>query len=118
MFRSSVALVSCCAVFAPSTTARADLPAYVAKSDSSFAWQVKGKADSPLGTVHDLHLVSQVWQGIKWEHDLQVYVPPGVTPTATMLLFNTGGRPSATGAAFGLTLATKVKAPVAFLYGI
>src|SRR5437763_11066476 len=98
MSRSPAVLGSCCALFLAPAVARADLPAYVAKADPAFAWQVKGKADSPLGTVHDLHLVSQVWQGIQWEHDLQVYVPPGVTPTATMLLFNTGGRPSAGGA--------------------
>src|SRR4051794_31688300 len=118
MFRSSVALVSCCAVFAPSTTARADLPAYVAKSDSSFAWQMKGKADSPLGTVYDLHLVSQVWQGIKWEHQLQVYLPKGVSPGASMFLYNQGGKANPGSVAFGMDLARRMGAPVAILYGI
>src|SRR5437899_5093343 len=117
MSRLSAALVSCCAPFLAPAVACADLPAYVAKADPSFAWQVKAKAESPLGTVYDLHLVSQVWQGIKWEHGLQVYVPSGVTPTATLFLFNTGGRPSTENAAFGLTLAAKMKAPAAFLYG-
>jgi PhoPQ-activated pathogenicity-related protein len=118
MSRSSAVLVSCGAVFLVPAVAFADLPAYVAKADPSFVWQMKGKTDSPLGTVYDLHLVSQVWQGIKWEHGLQVYMPPDVTPTEAMFLFNTGGRPSAENAAFGLSLAAKMKAPVAFLYGI
>src|SRR5207253_11419209 len=42
----------------------------------------------------------------------------GVTPTATLFLFNTGGRPNDGNIAFGLTIAAKIKAPVAFLYGI
>src|SRR5436305_14137975 len=105
MSRLSAVLASCCAVFLVPAGARADLPAYVAKADPSFAWQVKGKVHSPLGTVHDLHLVSQVWQGIKWEHGLQGYMPPDVTPTEAMFLFNTGGRPGRENAPFGLALA-------------
>src|SRR5205823_2808378 len=70
------------------------------------------------GTVYDLTLVSQNWQGIIWQHGLQVFIPPGVKPTATMFLWNQGGRPGADNAAFGLTLAAKMKAPVAFLFAI
>jgi PhoPQ-activated pathogenicity-related protein len=44
-----------------------------------------------LCKVHDLHLVSQTWQNIKWEHQLQVYVPTGVKPTETIVLWNQGG---------------------------
>jgi PhoPQ-activated pathogenicity-related protein len=97
---------------------RADLPGYVAKADASFRWELKGKVDSPLGTIYDLHLSSQTWQGIAWEHGLQVHVPLGVTPTATMFLWNQGGKPSTASAAFGLALAAKINAPVAFLFGI
>jgi PhoPQ-activated pathogenicity-related protein len=118
MPRRPAALVTCFLALALTPAARADLPGYVAKPDAVFAWRLNGKSDSPLGTVYDLHLVSQVWQGITWEHGLQVHVPPGVAPTATMFLYNTGGKPSPGGAAFGLTLAAKMKAPVAFLYGI
>jgi PhoPQ-activated pathogenicity-related protein len=98
--------------------ARADLAGYVGRADPAFAWSLKGKSATPLGTVYDLHLVSQVWQGIKWEHELQIYVPPGVAPTATVFLWNQGGSPGANSAAFGLTLAARIKAPVAFLFNI
>ncbi|HEY1375458.1 MAG TPA: PhoPQ-activated protein PqaA family protein [Gemmataceae bacterium] len=102
----------------PRSPARADLAAYVAKADPAFKWELTGKTESPLGTVYELHLVSQVWEGITWEHGLQVCLPAGVKPTATMFLWNQGGKPSPGGAAFAMILATKMKAPVAFLYGI
>src|SRR5262249_40296430 len=86
---------SCTLVLLAAGPAAADLPGYVRKPEPAFAWKLQGKSGTPLGTVYDLHLVSQVWQGITWEHGLQVYVPAGVAPTATMFLYNTGGRPSA-----------------------
>lgn len=106
------------AILVAITSARADLPGYVAKPDDNFKWELKGKSQTVLGTVYDLHLVSQIWQGITWQHGMQVYVPLGVTPTATMFLWNQGGRPSTNSAAFGLAIAAKIKAPVAFVFGI
>ncbi len=100
------------------TTARADVLDYVKKSDPDFSWKLKNKMMVPGGTVYDLHLVSQVWQGITWEHQLQVYLPKDVKPTATMFLWNQGGTANAKSIAFGMDLARKMKAPVAFLYGI
>ena len=110
MLRRSVALLTCCLTLGLAPAGRADLPGYVGKADPAFKWEFKGKSDSPLGTVYDLTLVSQVWQGITWEHGLQVYVPSGVSPTATMFLWNQGGKPSQGSAIFGLTLAGKIKA--------
>jgi PhoPQ-activated pathogenicity-related protein len=98
--------------------ARADLPAYVKKPEPAFSWKLRKKFRVPGATVHDLHLVSQTWQGIKWEHALQVYVPAKVKPSATLFLYNTGGDPNPRVSGFGVTLATKMRAPVAFLYNI
>jgi PhoPQ-activated pathogenicity-related protein len=100
------------------SAARADLAAYVKKHDPAFAWQLKAKTDRPDGTVYDLHLVSQVWEGITWEHQLQVYQPKGVKPRATMLLWNTGGQAKPDTIAFGMDLAKRSGAPCAFLYNI
>ena len=72
----------------------------------------------PNGTIYDLHLVSQVWEGITWEHQLQVYLPKGVKPTATMFLWNQGGKAGAISTALGMDLARKMNAPVAFLFNI
>jgi PhoPQ-activated pathogenicity-related protein len=98
--------------------ARADLLEYVKKPDPAFAWKVQKKTELPEGTIYDLHLVSQVWQGITWEHQILVILPKDVKPTATMFLWNQGGKPSATSAAFGMDLAKKMNAPVAMLFGI
>lgn len=100
------------------TSARASVIDYVKTPDKEFRWQLKEKTETDVGTVYDLHLVSQVWQGIKWEHQLQVYLPKGVKPGATMFLYNQGGRSSAGAVLFGMDLAKKMNAPVAFLFGV
>src|ERR1051325_2135021 len=98
--------------------ARADLLEYVKKPDPSFEWKLKEKIAHPAGDVYDLHLVSQTWQKIKWEHQLQIYVPTGVKPTETIVLWNQGGKASPTSIVVGKEMAKKANAPVAFLYGI
>jgi PhoPQ-activated pathogenicity-related protein len=98
--------------------ARADLLEYVRTPDPEFRWELKQKTDTDAGTVYDLHLVSQVWQGIRWEHQLQVYLPKGVTPGETLFLWNQGGKANAGSVALGMDLARKMGAPVAFLYDI
>src|SRR5438552_2228932 len=100
------------------SAARADLFDYVKKPDPKFSWKLKSKVEVPQGTVYDLHLVSQEWQGITWEHQLQVFLPRGVKPNGTMFLWNQGGKASPASMLFGLDLATRMKAPVAILYGI
>jgi PhoPQ-activated pathogenicity-related protein len=98
---------------------RADLPEYLKKEEPQFTWKLKEKTPYLLGgTVFDLRLVSQVWQGITWEHQLQVFQPKDVAPNGTMLLWNTGGNASLASTAMGMELASKIKAPVAFLYNI
>jgi PhoPQ-activated pathogenicity-related protein len=98
--------------------ARADVLDYVKQPDAAFAWKVKSKTVHAEGTVYDLHLVSQVWQGIVWEHQLQVYLPKDVAPTKTMFLWNQGGQAGVASIALGMDLARKMRAPVAFLYGV
>jgi PhoPQ-activated pathogenicity-related protein len=95
-----------------------DLADYVRKPDPSFAWEFVSKTDTPAGVVFDLKLTSQTWHDIRWDHALQVFLPAGVSPTATVVLWNQGGRPDPASTLLGLTLAGKSKAPVAFLYGV
>src|SRR5262245_59621560 len=97
---------------------RAGLIEYVKKADPSFSWKLKGKSEHPQGTVWDLHLLSQTWQEIPWEHSLQVYVPQNVTPGKTLFLWNQGGKPSPGSTAFGMDLAARMGVPCAILYGI
>jgi PhoPQ-activated pathogenicity-related protein len=110
-----LAVVACCAL---PTTAPASVIDYCKIPDKEFRWEVKSKQETPEGTVYDLHLVSQVWQGIQWEHQLQVFLPKDIKPGATMFLFNQGGKANAGSVAFGMDMAKKMGAPVAILYGI
>ena len=102
--------------------ADADIPTeltdYVNSPDSSFAWELESTSKTDAGTVYTIDLVSQTWHDIKWDHKLQVIVPKDAKPQATMLLWNQGGRPGATSGILGMQIAQRVKAPVAFLYGI
>jgi PhoPQ-activated pathogenicity-related protein len=102
--------------------ARADLQTYLQKPEPEFAWDVKEKKVSAAGTVYVIHLVSQTWQGIVWEHQLQVYVPKDAAPASTMLLMVTGGSGSARDAtlnegrmALSFEIARRLKAPYAVL---
>jgi PhoPQ-activated pathogenicity-related protein len=95
-----------------------DLARYVRADDGAFKWSVADTAKSAGGTVYTLDLISQKWQGIDWDHKLQVIVPAGVTPKPTMLLYNTGGGPNPRDAAAGLLIAQKVGAPIAYLFGV
>jgi PhoPQ-activated pathogenicity-related protein len=98
--------------------ARADVTQYVQQPEPNFSWKLQDKKETGAGTIYDIHLVSQVWHGITWTHQLQVYQPKGVQPRSTMLMYNTGGKADAGNIALGLELARKSHSPVAILYGI
>lgn len=95
-----------------------DLTDYVSKADPSFAWKVEKKAETDAGTAYTLDLTSQTWHDITWTHKLQIFLPKGAKPTATVVLWNQGGRPGPQSEFLGLTIAGKVGAPVCFLYGV
>jgi PhoPQ-activated pathogenicity-related protein len=94
------------------------LAEYIKRAEPDYAWTLKHNTSTDAGTVYDLHLVSQKWQDEIWEHDLQVYVPAGVKPGKSMVIYNTGGKPNATSGILGVEIAKRVGAPVAFLFGI
>ena len=97
----------------PAAPARADLADYVQRPEPKFAWKLIQKIAAPDGVIYDLELVSQVWQDIPWQHQLQIYQPKGVAPSATMLLYNTGGKANVGMIVFGMEVARKTKTPVA-----
>jgi len=95
-----------------------DLADYVTKKDDSFSWKLVDKKETDAGAIYEIDLISQTWHDIKWDHKLQVFVPKGVKPQATMVLWNQGGTPNPASGLMGLTLADRMKAPVAFLFGV
>jgi len=102
------------------TPAWADLQKYVRRPESQYEWKLRNKIDNDQSgeRIYDLQFVSQVWQENKWQHQLQVYQPPGVTPSSTMFLWVTGGSARPEYVSMGMELARKSRAPVAFLYHI
>lgn len=118
---SLLALLACSGFAAAAPDAPApptELTDYVSKKDDSFAWTLADTKKSDTGTVYEIDLISQTWQNIKWDHKLLVFVPKDAKPQATMVLYNTGGRPDLLSTALGLSIAERVKAPVAFLFGV
>jgi len=79
---------------------------------------LKNTKKNDAGTVYELHLVSQKWEGIIWEHGLVVFNPTNAKPASTMLLLNTGGNPGGQFFILGLELAKRIGAPVAVLFNI
>ena len=119
-FMIVVGLFACAGLTLWATPLWADLESYIRKPEPAYAWKQNGKtSDEPVGDqIYDLHFVSQTWQGKNWQHQLQVYRPQSVAPAAMMLLWVTGGSATPGQIAFGMELARKSKAPVAFLYHI
>ena len=111
-------LVFIFAGFLGAAPARADLFDYIKKPDGAFSWKLDKKTESAAGTVYTLKLVSQKWQGITWEHDVQVFLPKGVKPGAKMFLWNQGGKAGLQSTLLGMEMARRMQAPVAFVFGI
>ena len=95
-----------------------DLANYVAAGDGAFIWKLADTAEVAGGTVYTLDLISQKWQGVVWDHKLQVIVPKGSAPKATMLLWNQGGAPNTTSTLMATEIARRVGSPIAFLFGV
>lgn len=96
----------------------ADLRTYVNKSEPAFEWQLKNKIEQSGDRICDPRLVSQVWQGEKRRHQLQIYRPADTAPGSTMFLWVTGGAATPEAISLGMELARKIKGPVAFVYHI
>jgi PhoPQ-activated pathogenicity-related protein len=93
----------------------------VSRSEPAFSWKLRKKIpiQQTGDVIYDFYFVSQIWQGTRWEHTLQVYEPAGAAGKAkTMFLWVTGGSPTPALIDLGFSLARKIGTPVAFLYNI
>jgi PhoPQ-activated pathogenicity-related protein len=95
-----------------------DLADYIKRAEPDYAWKLKDTTATDTGTVYTLHLVSQKWHDELWEHDLQVFLPKGVTPGKSMVIYNTGGKPNPGTTLFGVEASKRAGAPLAILFGI
>ena len=119
-FRIALAICAFAAVSLIATASSADLQKYVNKPEAAFEWHLKNKIDIEQSgdRIYDLQFVSQVWQGKKWQHQLQIYRPANVAQGSMTFLWVTGGSATPESVSFGMELARKIKGPVAFVYHI
>ncbi len=106
-------------MLASTAGSRADLAAYLAKPEPVYKWEKRNELKIAGGTAYDIHLVSQTWQSLVWEHRLVLFVPDKTKYTHFCTLFNTGGdggKPSDN--ALILAAAKSSGAPFAVLYNI
>ena len=95
-----------------------DLADYIKRPEPDFAWKLVDKSATDAGTVYTLHLVSQKWHGELWEHQMQVFLPKGVTAPTGMVLYNTGGNPVPITTILGVEIARRSGLPMAMLFGV
>ncbi|MBI3920530.1 MAG: hypothetical protein HY318_03840 [Armatimonadetes bacterium] len=91
---------------------------YIAREEPEFQWKQTDEKTIQNGRMIDLHLVSQVWQGIKWEHRLVVFLPQKVEFPGTAVLLNTGGDAGPLDRMLGMAAANGAGCVFAILYQI
>src|SRR5262245_14998806 len=69
-----------------------DLRRYVAADDPAYRWEHIAQMSPQEGlAIHELRLMSQVWQGITWQHRLRIVIPQASQdPPSPALLLVTG----------------------------
>ena len=98
--------------------AGADLDSFLSKPEPAYSWKMVSSKQISGGTVYDLHLVSQTWQGANWEHRLQVFFPDNVAYPHFCTLLNTGGNGGDREESLAMTVAKGAGTPFAVLYNI
>ena len=95
---------------------------YVSRSEDAFAWKIRDTRKFEEGTLYNVDLTSQTWQGIVWKHVLWIHEPSKLDHPQHVLLFVTGGRngnrPGKSDAAVGFQLANLTGARVAMLHQV
>lgn len=70
------------------------LERYVQEADAGFRWDITNEERSEEGTLLELRLVSQRWQGAEWRHPLFVFVPAALRYPEVALLVLRQGAPA------------------------
>ena len=102
----------------PSSPAHAGLDEYLRRPEPAYRWEKTSEQKLDGCTVTELQIVSQVWQGIPWEHKVQIFRPDGVKNPEFCAIYNTGGNGSAANTAMGLHMAKRSNALYAIVFGI
>ena len=114
-----IGLLTCLALVGLSRPSRADLDSFFSKPEPVYKWEKTGEKKLDGGTMVDLHLVSQTWQGGVWQHRLMIFRPDKPVRSDFCTLFNTGGGGGSDGElTLGMSAAQITGMPFAILYGI
>ncbi len=97
---------------------RADLDSYLGKPEPAYRWERRGEEVRDGCTIYDLRLVSQVWQGITWEHRLQIFRPERLAHPGFCALRSVGGKPGERSVAAGVRLAIDSEAVTAIVHDV
>ncbi|CUU38360.1 MAG: PhoPQ-activated pathogenicity-related family protein [Armatimonadetes bacterium] len=102
------------------TTALAQTPLddYFQRPEPAYRWEKRDAKRVGNTTVYTLFMISQTWQGIDWDHSVQIFYPDNPRFPHFAALLNTGGNPSAGNEALGALLATQTGVPFVILYNI
>ncbi|HEY3414223.1 MAG TPA: PhoPQ-activated protein PqaA family protein [Armatimonadota bacterium] len=98
--------------------ARADLSSYIAKPEAVYTWGQRSNRNDASGSVQELTMTSQTWQGNVWKHRIQVFRPTGAPHPEMCLLYNTGGNGGVGEEALGRMVANATGCTVAILFNI
>ncbi len=97
---------------------RADLDAYLKRPEPVYRWEKTGEKTVDGCKIYDLHLVSQTWQGIVWEHHLQIYRTANISHPNFCALLNTGGSGGKGDETLGMMAAKSTGGVFAILFNI
>lgn len=98
--------------------ARCDLFSYVQRHEPCFKWDLREEKEVGGIRIFRLHMTSQEWRGIKWEHSLNVYVPSSLKYPHMAGMVITGGGISDSDDKYGVVISSLMGAPLAILYDI
>jgi PhoPQ-activated pathogenicity-related protein len=102
------------------SVASADLRSYVKADDQAYHWEhLTQSARTDGTTVHELRLISQVWQGVTWQHRVRIVLPQVSQdmPSLTLLIVS-GSMPVEQELHEAVFMARQLNAPVAILSDI
>lgn len=98
----------------------ADVAGYVGTGDKAYKWEKILQTGLNNGAVlYELKLTSQVWQGITWQHTLQIIKPGKIrkTPTLALLLIAGSGKGDEE-LSYGALIANAIGAPFVILHDV
>lgn len=117
MRRFSWLLAAVCLLFMGGRLrADSELQRYIRQGNA--IWELRDTTQIENVTVYDIHLVSQAWHGLIWEHRLLLFYPKNSVNPQFCTIFNTGGDGAGEGdRKMGVVLAQASGMPFAILFG-